>query len=178
MGVVEASAFAVLVDGAVGTAEHAAASARVEGEESLRDRAAMQGWIDYLQREMDALAGVDFVQGDFTEQEVFDQLLEKLGEERADLVISDMAPNMSGVHAVDQPASMYLVELAIDFADKVLDDGGSLLFKAFQGEGFDAALGSVRLKYDKVLIRKPKASRSRSREVYVLAQGRRGRDVS
>ena len=104
--------------------------------------------------------------------------METLGGTPVNLVMSDMAPNISGMDAVDIPRSMYLVELAIDFADQVLSESGNLLFKAFQGEGFEMALGDVRTKYDKVLIRKPKASRSRSREVYVLAQGRRGTNVS
>ncbi|WP_226702019.1 23S rRNA (uridine(2552)-2'-O)-methyltransferase RlmE [Microbulbifer elongatus] len=124
--------------------------------------------------EMDALAGVDFVQGDFTEQEVFDQLLEKLGEERADLVISDMAPNMSGVRAVDQPASMYLVELAVDMARQTLKPGGAFVAKVFQGEGFDELIRDLRSQYQTVVTRKPGASRPRSREVYVVARGFKG----
>lgn len=126
---------------------------------------------------MEPLPGVEFIQGDFREQAVLEALMSILGGTPVNLVMSDMAPNISGMEAVDIPRSMYLVELAIDFADRVLGAGGSLLYKAFQGEGFDAALGEVREKYDKVLIRKPKASRSRSREVYVLAQGRRGTNV-
>ena len=124
--------------------------------------------------EMDALAGVDFVQGDFTEEEVFDQLLEKLGEERADLVISDMAPNMSGVRAVDQPASMYLVELAVDMARQTLKPGGAFVAKVFQGEGFDELIRDLRSQYQTVVTRKPGASRPRSREVYVVARGFKG----
>ncbi|MCQ3828468.1 23S rRNA (uridine(2552)-2'-O)-methyltransferase RlmE [Microbulbifer elongatus] len=123
---------------------------------------------------MDALAGVDFVQGDFTEQEVFDELLEKLGEERADLVISDMAPNMSGVRAVDQPASMYLVELAVDMARQTLKSGGAFVAKVFQGEGFDELIRDLRSQYQSVVTRKPGASRPRSREVYVVARGFKG----
>ncbi|MBN8430582.1 MULTISPECIES: 23S rRNA (uridine(2552)-2'-O)-methyltransferase RlmE [Microbulbifer] len=124
--------------------------------------------------EMDALAGVDFVQGDFTEEAVFDQLLEKLGEERADLVISDMAPNMSGVRAVDQPASMYLVELAVDMARQTLKPGGGFVAKVFQGEGFDELIRDLRSQYQTVVTRKPGASRPRSREVYVVARGFKG----
>jgi 23S rRNA (uridine2552-2'-O)-methyltransferase len=123
---------------------------------------------------LEPLPGVEFVQGDFREEAVFDTLETILGGTPVHLVMSDMAPNISGMEAVDIPRGMYLTELAIDFADRVLVPGGGLLFKAFQGEGFDAALRDVREKYGKVLIRKPKASRSRSREVYVLAQGRRG----
>lgn len=127
---------------------------------------------------MEPLSGVEFIQGDFREDAVLDALLATLGGTHVNLVMSDMAPNISGMEAVDIPRSMYLVELAIDFADRVLAAQGSLLFKAFQGEGFDTVLADVRGKYDKVLIRKPKASRPRSREVYVLAQGRRGTNVS
>jgi len=124
--------------------------------------------------EMDALAGVDFVQGDFTEEEVFNELLEKLGEDRADLVISDMAPNMSGVRAVDQPASMYLVELAVDMARQTLKPGGAFVAKVFQGEGFDELIRDLRSQYQTVVTRKPGASRPRSREVYVVARGFKG----
>ncbi|WGL16262.1 23S rRNA (uridine(2552)-2'-O)-methyltransferase RlmE [Microbulbifer bruguierae] len=123
---------------------------------------------------MDALAGVDFVQGDFTEESVFEELLEKLGEERADLVISDMAPNMSGVRAVDQPASMYLVELAVDMGRQVLKPGGAFVAKVFQGEGFDELIRDLRGQYQTVVTRKPGASRPRSREVYVVARGFKG----
>ncbi|GAB2508018.1 23S rRNA (uridine(2552)-2'-O)-methyltransferase RlmE [Microbulbifer agarilyticus] len=123
---------------------------------------------------MDALAGVDFVQGDFTEEAVFEELLEKLGEERADLVISDMAPNMSGVRAVDQPASMYLVELAVDMARQTLKSGGAFVAKVFQGEGFDELIRDLRSQYQTVVTRKPGASRPRSREVYVVARGFKG----
>ncbi|WP_346837335.1 23S rRNA (uridine(2552)-2'-O)-methyltransferase RlmE [Microbulbifer sp. SAOS-129_SWC] len=123
---------------------------------------------------MDPLAGVDFVQGDFTEEAVLNQLLERLGEERADLVISDMAPNMSGVRAVDQPASMYLVELAVDMARQVLKPGGAFVAKVFQGEGFDELIRELRGSYSSVVTRKPGASRPRSREVYVVARGFKG----
>ncbi|MGB5474189.1 MAG: 23S rRNA (uridine(2552)-2'-O)-methyltransferase RlmE [Gammaproteobacteria bacterium] len=127
---------------------------------------------------MEALPGVEFIQGDFREDAALEMLMTALDGTSVHLVMSDMAPNISGMEAVDIPRSMYLVELAIDFADRVVDEGGSLLFKAFQGEGFEAVLADVRAKYDKVLIRKPKASRPRSREVYVLAQGRRDTNVS
>lgn len=127
---------------------------------------------------MEPLPGVEFIQGDFREDAVLDALLASLAGTPVDLVMSDMAPNISGMEAVDIPRSMYLVELAIDFADRVLAPEGSLLFKAFQGEGFDEALREVRERYSKVLIRKPKASRSRSREVYVLAQGRRNANAT
>lgn len=123
---------------------------------------------------MDALAGVDFVQGDFTEEVVFDELLQKLGEERADLVISDMAPNMSGVRAVDQPAAMYLVELAVDMARQILKPGGAFVSKVFHGEGFDELIRDLRGQYQSVATRKPGASRPRSREVYIVARGFKG----
>jgi 23S rRNA (uridine2552-2'-O)-methyltransferase len=124
--------------------------------------------------EMDALAGVDFLQGDFTEESVFEQLLAMLGEELADLVISDMAPNMSGVRDVDQPKSMYLVELAVDMARQVLKPGGTFVAKVFQGEGFDELIRDLRASYSSVVTRKPGASRPRSREVYVVARGIKG----
>lgn len=123
---------------------------------------------------MDSLAGVDFIVGDFTEEAVFDQILDALGERKADLVISDMAPNMSGMHAVDQPKAMYLVELAADMAARVLKPGGAFLTKVFHGEGFDELLKQLRQHFSKVSTRKPQASRARSRETYLLAQGFKG----
>lgn len=123
---------------------------------------------------MDSLAGVDFVQGDFTEEAVLEQLLELLGEAKADLVISDMAPNMSGIADVDQPKSMYLVELALDMAKTTLKSGGSFACKVFQGEGFDELVLACRECFQKVLVRKPSASRPRSREVYIVAKGYKG----
>lgn len=123
---------------------------------------------------MEALAGVDFIQGDFTEAPVFAQLLKSLGEGGADLVISDMAPNMSGVRGVDQPASMYLAELAVDMADRVLKPGGAFVCKVFQGEGFDDLIRHLRGGYASVVTRKPGASRPRSREVYLVARHFRG----
>jgi len=116
------------------------------------------------------LPGVEFLQGDFRENEVLDLLTEKIGGTAIDLVMSDMAPNITGIEAVDQPHSMYLAELAVDFADNALRKSGDLLFKAFQGEGFDALIRTLRLRYRQVKIRKPRASRPRSREVYVLAR--------
>jgi len=124
---------------------------------------------------MDSLAGVEFIEGDFTEDEVFERILAAIAGEPVDLVISDMAPNMSGVTAVDQPKSMYLVELALDMARKVLSPGGSFVAKVFHGEGFDELFRDTRDSFDKVLTRKPKASRPRSREVYLVASGYRGR---
>ena len=120
---------------------------------------------------MDSLPDVEFIQGDFREESVFAALLEAIGEKPVDLVLSDIAPNISGVEAVDQPSSMYLAELAVELAGRVLAPGGDLLFKAFQGEGFDALVKDLRSRFTKLVIRKPKASRPRSREVYVLARG-------
>lgn len=119
---------------------------------------------------MDALPGVEFIQGDFTEQAVLDALLAALGEAKADVVISDMAPNMSGVTDIDQPKSMYLVELALDLAGQILNEGGCLVTKMFQGEGFDPFYRTLRSHFQQVNSRKPAASRPRSREVYVVAK--------
>ena len=123
---------------------------------------------------MDGMAGVEFVQGDFTEEEVLNQILSALGDEPADLVISDMAPNMSGMSAVYQPAAMYLVELALDMAREVLKPGGNFVAKVFQGEGFDQYLLDMRKSFNKVVTRKPDSSRARSREVYLLGKGFKG----
>ena len=120
---------------------------------------------------MEPLPGVEFVQGDFREDSVLDELLNRLKGREIDLVMSDIAPNISGVQAVDLPRAMYLAELAVDFADRVVRPGGDLLVKLFQG--FDVLLQDLRSRYDKVLMRKPKASRPRSREVYALARGRK-----
>jgi len=127
---------------------------------------------------MEPLPGVEFLQGDFREDEALAALTAVLEGATVSLVMSDMAPNISGMGAVDQPRSMYLVELAVDFAASVLGKGGDLLFKGFQGEGFDALLRDLRGQYRKILIRKPKASRQKSREVYVLAKGRINANVS
>lgn len=124
--------------------------------------------IDLL--EMDSLPEVEFVQGDFEDNEVFDQLLVVVGESGADLVLSDMAPNISGVKGVDQPRSMSLVELALDMARRVLKPGGSFVCKVFQGEGFDAFVVDARRSFERVRVMKPKASRAGSREVYLVAR--------
>ena len=121
--------------------------------------------------EMSSIAGVDFVQGDFTEQAVLDELLELLGDRRADVVISDMAPNMSGMAAVDIPTAMGLVELALDMAQQVLRPGGMFVAKVFQGEGFDVLLSEMRKSFATVVSRKPDASRARSREIYQVCKG-------
>lgn len=123
---------------------------------------------------MDSIAGVDFIQGDFTEEAVFEALLAAIDGAPVDLVISDMAPNMSGVGAVDQPRAMYLVELALDMAREILAPGGSFVAKVFQGEGFEPWLADVRSAFTKVATRKPDASRARSREVYIVARGFKG----
>jgi 23S rRNA (uridine2552-2'-O)-methyltransferase len=123
---------------------------------------------------MDSLEDVDFFQGDFTEEAVFNQILSALGGAQADLVMSDMAPNMSGVDAVDQASSMYLVELALDMARQVLKPKGNFVAKVFHGEGYDDYLKEVRTSFEKVVVRKPDSSRSRSREVYVVGKGFKG----
>ncbi len=123
---------------------------------------------------MDGIAGVTFLKGDFTEEAVFDELMTILGNRPVDLVISDMAPNMSGLSAVDQPSAMYLVELALDMARQVLKPGGNYAAKVFQGEGFDEYLKDMRSSFQKVVTRKPESSRARSREVYLVAKGYKG----
>ncbi|MBB3167326.1 23S rRNA (uridine(2552)-2'-O)-methyltransferase RlmE [Simiduia aestuariiviva] len=120
---------------------------------------------------MDPLDQVEFIQGDFTEESVFDEIMAALGGAQADLVISDMAPNISGVDAADQAASMYLVELALDMAQQTLKPKGNFLAKVFHGEGYDQYIKDVRAVFEKVVIRKPDASRPRSREVYVVGKG-------
>jgi 23S rRNA (uridine2552-2'-O)-methyltransferase len=120
---------------------------------------------------MDHLPNVTFIQGDFTEQETYDQLMQALSGRRLDVVISDMSPNMSGLAAVDQPRAMYLVELATDLALRALSPGGAMLTKVFQGEGFEEWFRQIRERFERVMTRKPSASRPRSREVYVVATG-------
>ncbi|MFP8966648.1 23S rRNA (uridine(2552)-2'-O)-methyltransferase RlmE [Pokkaliibacter sp. CJK22405] len=120
---------------------------------------------------MDSIAGVDFIQGDFTSEEVYNAILERMNGQRADLVISDMAPNMSGNSNIDQPAAMYLVELALDLARTVLVPDGNFVAKVFQGEGFQEYMQELRSSFDRVLTRKPDASRARSREVYLVGLG-------
>jgi 23S rRNA (uridine2552-2'-O)-methyltransferase len=122
--------------------------------------------------EMPSLAGVEFLHGDFREDAVLSQLEASLKGQSVDLVLSDMAPNKSGVDAVDQPRAMHLAELAMDFADRHLKPGGAFLIKLFQGVGFDDYVRELRRRYARVAIRKPAASRKRSPEVYALAQGK------
>jgi 23S rRNA (uridine2552-2'-O)-methyltransferase len=123
--------------------------------------------------DMPGLAGVEFLHGDFREDAVLSALENTLNGQAVDLVLSDMAPNMSGVDAVDQPRAMHLAELAMDFADRHLRPEGSFLIKLFQGVGFDDYVRDLRKRYARVVIRKPAASRKRSPEVYALAQGKR-----
>ena len=120
---------------------------------------------------MDALEGVDFIQGDFREEAVLEQLHAALEGSPVNLVMSDMAPNMSGNRGVDQPRAIYLGELALEAAKLVLTKDGSFLVKLFHGEGFEVFQGEVQRCFTKVVIRKPKASRPRSNEVYILAKG-------
>jgi 23S rRNA (uridine2552-2'-O)-methyltransferase len=147
--------------------------------------AAPGGWSQYAARtlagkgrviamdllEMPAIAGVEFLQGDFSDEAVLRRLLALLGAEKVDLVMSDMAPNMMGIAGVDHDRSMNLVELAADFATRTLRPGGDFLAKVFQGRGFQPLVAELRQKFESVKLRKPKASRARSPEVYVLARG-------
>jgi 23S rRNA (uridine2552-2'-O)-methyltransferase len=121
--------------------------------------------------EMEPIAGVEFIRGDFTEDEPLQALESLLDGEKADLVLSDMAPNMSGMAAIDQAKAMYLAELALEFVREHLKPGGDYVVKLFQGTDFDGYVRGVRSLFEKVQVRKPKASRPRSREVYLLARG-------
>ena len=122
---------------------------------------------------MDPLPSVDFIQGDFTEQATLERTLEALGSRQADLVMSDMAPNMTGTKAVDQPRSIYLAELALELAKSTLAKNGSFLCKVFQGSGTEALLADVRSSFGSVRMKKPKASRAGSSEVYLVARNYR-----
>lgn len=122
---------------------------------------------------VEPFAGVTFIQGDFREDEVYNQLLSELDGRSVDVVMSDMAPNMSGNKGVDIPRAMHLVELCLELADQVLKPNGDLLMKVFQGEGYEELLRTLRERYTKVITRKPKASRPRSREIYLLARGKK-----
>lgn len=123
---------------------------------------------------MQQIPGVEFIQGDFTDNKVLEIVLQHLEKKPVDLVISDMSPNISGMKAIDQPRSMYLVELAWDFAQQVLKPGGVFLVKIFQGAGFEVLLKELKQNFTEVKIRKPEASRSRSKEIFLLAKGFRG----
>ncbi|MDT8428803.1 MAG: 23S rRNA (uridine(2552)-2'-O)-methyltransferase RlmE [Pseudomonadales bacterium] len=120
---------------------------------------------------MAAIPGVVFLQGDFTEDAVFQQILAELNGEQVDLLMSDMAPNISGVDAADQASSIYLVELALEMAVAVLKPGGSFIAKVFHGAGYEDYVRSTRGHFDKLLVRKPEASRARSREVFLVGKG-------
>ncbi|HEU5338229.1 MAG TPA: 23S rRNA (uridine(2552)-2'-O)-methyltransferase RlmE [Sulfuricaulis sp.] len=120
---------------------------------------------------MQPIVGVEFIEGDFTEQPVLDLLIQRLQGKGVDLVISDMAPNMTGVVSVDQSRVMNLAELALEFADKALKPGGSLLIKTFQGAGFNEFHAQMRRRFEKLVSRKPSASRAESKEIYLLGRG-------
>ncbi|WP_319381385.1 23S rRNA (uridine(2552)-2'-O)-methyltransferase RlmE [Thiomicrorhabdus sp.] len=122
---------------------------------------------------VEPFAGVTFIQGDFREDEVYQNLLDALDGRSVDVVMSDMAPNMSGNKGVDIPRAMYLVELCVELADQVLKPGGDLLMKVFQGEGYNELMIDLRGKYQKVITRKPQASRARSKEIYLLARNKK-----
>jgi|SRR5574344_82759 23S rRNA (uridine2552-2'-O)-methyltransferase len=123
---------------------------------------------------MDPIFGVDFLQGDFREQEVLDQLLSIVGDTKVDVILSDMAPNMSGNLGVDQPRAMYLVELAYEMCNQILKKNGSFVVKVFHGEGSEQYLRTLRQSFKEVKVRKPDASRARSREVYFVCLGFKG----
>lgn len=120
---------------------------------------------------MNVIPDVTFIQGDFNDQEVLDQLLSTLNGDLVDIIISDMAPNLSGQKCVDLPRSIHLLELALDCAHKILKPSGVFLFKAFQGPGLEDFIRSVKMQFTEVKYRKPEASRAESKEVYVLAKG-------
>lgn len=123
---------------------------------------------------MDALRNVDFIQGDFTDDAIVGQLLDWLGGGKFDLIISDIAPNISGIASADQARSIYFLELALDSVSKMLKPGATFVAKMFQGAGSDQYVKQLRTHFEKVLIRKPEASRKESREVYLVAKGFRG----
>ena len=122
---------------------------------------------------MDTLSGVEFVQGDFTNDETLEAMRQIIGDGRIDLVMSDMAPNISGTRSVDQPRSMYLAELALDMCREFLAEGGGFVCKLFQGEGIDAFIAEARQLFGRVKVMKPGASRPGSREVYLVARNYR-----
>ncbi len=147
--------------------------------------AAPGGWTEYAVRQlgkkgrmialdilpMEPIVGAQIIQGDFREDDVLEALLSVMGDDRADLVFSDMAPNISGMEVVDIPRAYYLAELTLDLAQKILKPGGGILVKLFQGEGFDSYHKALKQSFSRVVMRKPKASRARSREIYALATG-------
>ena len=147
--------------------------------------AAPGGWTEYASRivgdqgrvialdvlDMAPVAGAEVLQGDFTEQDTLDRLLVLLGDSQIDLVLSDMAPSLSGIESVDQPKAVYLAELAVDLARQYLRTNGARVVKLFQGEGFDELIAGLRADFCSVKLRKPSASRPRSREVYAVCAG-------
>ena len=147
--------------------------------------AAPGGWSEYVAQfaaskgrliavdllPMEPIAGVEFIQGDFTEATILNKILELVAQQTLDLVLSDMAPNISGMETVDQPRSMYLAELAFELARDCLNEDGSFVVKLFQGEGFEELTSAFRLAFKSVKYRKPKASRARSREIYAVCCG-------
>ena len=147
--------------------------------------AAPGGWSEYARKligkndkvialdllEIEPIPGVEFIQGDFREDEVLEKLYKVLDGQPVHLLLSDMAPNISGNKEMDQPRSIYLGELALDAANSILVKGGTFLIKMFQGAGFDEYMNQVKQQFNSVVIRKPKASRARSNEVYILAKG-------
>ena len=149
--------------------------------------AAPGGWCQYVSEKldgnarivavdllpMDTLSGVEFVQGDFTEEVTLEEIRRVIGDQRVDLVMSDMAPNISGTRSVDQPRSMYLAELALDMCRELLAGGGDFVCKLFQGEGIDAFIAETRRLFGRVKVMKPGASRPGSREVYLVARNYR-----
>ena len=122
---------------------------------------------------LEPIAGVEIIQGDFTEQATLEKILELVDRQPLDLVLSDMAPNISGVDTVDQPKSMYLAELAVELARECLNPEGQFVVKLFQGEGFEQLASSLRQNFDRVKFRKPRASRSRSREIFAVCFGQK-----
>lgn len=120
---------------------------------------------------IEPIDGVHFIEGDFTEDSVYEELLKLLGERKIELVLSDMAPNLSGMNAMDQPRCMLLAEMALEFCQQALQPGGAHVVKLFQGEGFDQHIQNIRQLFNKVVIYKPKSSRPRSREVFAVALG-------
>jgi 23S rRNA (uridine2552-2'-O)-methyltransferase len=136
------------------------------------DRVGRQGEVVALDiLEMAPIPNVTFLCGDFTEEAIFNQLLARLPSGSVDLVLSDMAPNMSGVKSVDQPRAIYLAELALDLAGRVLHPGGNMVIKLFQGSGSEQFIAECRCHFTSLAIRKPEASRGRSSEVYLVARG-------
>ena len=147
--------------------------------------AAPGGWLQVVQAKspttefivgldllpIEPISGVHFIEGDFTADAVYEELLTLLGEQKIDLVLSDMAPNLSGMSAMDQPRCMLLAEMALEFCQQALQPGGAHVVKLFQGEGFDQHIKNIRQLFNKVVIYKPKSSRPRSREVFAVALG-------